>query len=127
MAVVQTFDRAHEVRFVIEGRFAGDCVRDTCTAWTSALQNANGRKIVVDISHMNGYDSAGRKSLRDMHLHGTEFAASTVNSLAFLAEITAPRRRQVTVIPEQVAEPLPPTREPNRKPTPFRAVARSGK
>ncbi len=126
--VVRFFDRANEFRICIEGRFAADCVGDTLAAWTAALRAALPRKTVVDISHMTGYDTAGRKALREMHLHGTEFAASTVESLAFLAEITAPRRRHVTVIPEPASEPQPPSRETNRQPAkPLRAVAGRGK
>lgn len=128
MSVVNIFDRANEFRICIKGRFATDCVADTQAAWTAALETALPRKTVVDISHMSGYDSSGRKVLREMYLHGTEFAASTVESLAFLAEITAPRRRHVTVIPEAGSAPQPRSRETNRQSAkPLRAVAGRGK
>ena len=53
-------------------------------------------------THVNG--AAGRKLLRDMYLHGVHFAAATPASLVFLSEISSPKRRSITMLPEHVFE-----------------------
>lgn len=124
MPVIRTQDRAHDFRITIEGRFAGEAVSQVAVMWSNALSQALLRSVTVDISLLTGYDNAGRKLLRDMHLHGTNFAAGTAQSLVFLAEITAPRLRGVAVIPEPVIERVHPTPETKpQKPLQFRAAA----
>lgn len=122
MQSINTQDRVYEFRITIDGRLSDDAVLQVADLWAAALSEALPRRIMVDISKLAGYDGAGRKLFRDMHLHGTEFAASTPQSLIFLAEITSPRRRGVTIIPQSVAEPMQPSRE-ERQPLIVRAVA----
>lgn len=124
MPVIKTQDWAHDFRIVIEGRLAGESVAQVSALWSNALSQALLRTITVDISLLTGYDNAGRKLLRDMHLHGTDFAARTPGSLVFLAEVTAPRRRSVAVIPEPVLERARPVSETkSHQPLHFRAAA----
>ena len=121
--VIRTQDRAHDFRIIIEGRLAGESVPQVASIWSNALSQSLFRTLTVDISLLTGYDNAGRKLLRDMHLHGTSFAASTPQSLVFLAEITAPRHRGFAVIPEPVIERGRPTQEGKpQKPLQFRAA-----
>lgn len=114
MPVIKTQDRADAFRIVIEGRLAGESVQQVASLWSEALAECLPRKIRVDISLLTGYDAPGRKLLRDLHLHGTEFAAGTPESLTFLADVTAPRRRGVTVLPENLLEPVQKTPVPQK-------------
>jgi len=99
MSIMRVQDRAHEFRIVVQGKLAGDAVRKIADTWAFALGEALPRRIVVDISEVTGCDAEGRKLLRDMHTHGTDLAAKTPASLAFLADATAPRRVNVSVFP----------------------------
>lgn len=93
MATFKIHDRADEFRVEIAGRFAGACVDEVRTAWQSALRKALSRHFTVDLTRLSGYDAEGRKLLRDMHQHGTQFAAGTPESLIFLREISTPVRQ----------------------------------
>ena len=109
MAVITIHDRANEYRIEITGKFSGECVRDVESAWRRALQDRATRKHTVDISGLTGFDQLGRKVLREMHLHGMNFAAGTPSSLVFLSEISGPPRRgaasEVTPIRESGKTP----------------------
>jgi hypothetical protein len=109
LPVIKIQDRAHEFRLTVEGRLAGEGVKEVASLWAAALAEALPRKITVDISLLTGYDAAGRKLLRQMELHGTDLAASTPESLFLLADATT-RRRGVTVM-EPAVEPIRPGRE----------------
>lgn len=88
MATLKIRDWADEFRIEIIGRFAGSSTTEAATEWHRALSEASPRRIVVDITRLSGYDSAGRRLLADMHSHGTTIAAGTPLSLVFLHEIT---------------------------------------
>lgn len=92
-------DRAHEFRIVLVGELAGEAVRKLTDIWAAALGESVQRRMVVDITEVTGWDSEGRKLLRDMHAHGTDLAAKTPGSLALLAEATSERRPIVSVLP----------------------------
>jgi hypothetical protein len=89
VATIKMHDRADEFRFEILGKFAGSCVNDVAARWTAEAPESFHRKFTVDISRMTGYDQDGRKLLRKMHRHGTQFACGTPESLTFLREISA--------------------------------------
>lgn len=89
MATIKLYDRADEFRFEILGKFAGDCVNDVAVRWTAEVPESFHRKFTVDISGMTGYDHDGRRLLREMHRHGTQFACGTPESLTFFREISA--------------------------------------
>ena len=93
MATYKIQDRAGEFRVDIAGRFAGGCVHEVRTAWQDALKKTLSRQFTVDLTRVSGYDSDGRKLLRDMHQHGTQFAAGTPEALVLLQEISTPVRR----------------------------------
>ena len=112
MATVKILDRANELRFEILGKFAGDCVKDVAEQWTSCLPESYHRKLTVDISGLTGYDMDGRKVLRDMYLHGTDFACTTAQSLVFLNDISKPvRPTGVTMLRDASKETKPPSSE----------------
>lgn len=122
MPVIKVQDRAQEFRITIEGRLAGDCVKEVAGVWAAALGESLPRKITVDISLLTGYDASGQKLLRQMEIHGTHFAAGTPESLVHLAKATASVRGGNSVLPEQAAEPRPVERE-IASPLVLRAVA----
>jgi hypothetical protein len=93
VATFKIHDRAEEFRIAITGRFAGGCVLEIRTAWQNALRKTISRQFTVDLTGVSGYDAEGRKLLRDMHQHGTQFAAGTSEALVLLQEISAPIRR----------------------------------
>ena len=107
MATLKIYDRANEFRAELVGRFAGACVDELRTTWQEALRKALGRGFTVDLGRMSGWDAEGRKLLRDMYQHGTQFAAGSAESLVFLREISAPSRRG----PRLVQEVKSPSRE----------------
>jgi hypothetical protein len=125
LPVIKTQDRAHEFRISIQGRLAGECVQEVASVWAAALAECLPRQIVVDISLLTGYDASGRKLLREMNYYGTVFSASSSASLVFLAEITAPRRRGVTVIPESVPQPMGSARDATVQPLRMRVAGGS--
>ena len=88
MATLKIRDWADELRIEIIGRFTGSCITEAANEWQRALSEASLRRIVVDITRLSGYDTAGRQLLAHMHKHGTTIAAGTPLSLVFLHEIT---------------------------------------
>lgn len=109
MATIKLYDRADELRFEILGKFAGDCVNDVAARWTAEVPKSFHRKFTVDISGMTGYDHDGQKLLHQMHLHGTQFACGTPESLTFFREISATLKRSgVTLIRDPHETPRKP-------------------
>ena len=88
MATLKIRDWADEFRIEIIGRFAGSSTTEAATEWERALSEASARRVIVDITRLSGYDTAGRQLLAHMHNHGTTIAAGTALSLVFLHEIT---------------------------------------
>ncbi len=129
MTTIQALDRAEELRIIISGSFGGESVPQVAHTWHSALKDGLQRRVTVDISALTGYDAGGRKLLRDMHHHGVVFAAATPTSLVFLSEISAPRRRAVTIMPEATPERVPPASvaQPAQKPIPIARGAARGR
>ncbi len=101
MPTIKIFDRADEFRIQIVGRLEGQSVANASQAWCAEMEAPAPRKCIVDISRLSGYDAAGLKLLRKMHLHGTQIAAATPLSLVFLNEISAPRRPGPALVREQ--------------------------
>ena len=100
MSTFNIYDRANEFRIEIIGRFMGQSVDEVAATWKRVLQEFMPRSVTIDISRLRGYDSAGRKLLCDMYQHGTQFAASTPDSLGFLSEISKPLRRGPLLVHE---------------------------
>ena len=111
MTKVQYQDGAVEFRITLIGRFAGPSVEEVRKAYHDNLNERRSARIGVDISALTDYDAAGRKLLRDMYLHGVHFAAATPASLVFLSEISSPKRRSITMLPEHHFEQTPHTEE----------------
>jgi hypothetical protein len=120
VATLKFHDRADEFRIEIIGKFAGQSVQDAIDAWLGALRGTLQRKITVDISRMSGYDTHGRATLRDMHVHGTAIAGGTPLALVFLHEITDTRSPgPALVIPSE-------TRRKRQRPTAILKSAAAG-
>lgn len=102
---VRIHDRADEFRIELIGKFSGEVVDDVAASWKTALAEAFTRKYTVDISRLTGYDSTGRKLLREMYQHGTQFAAGNPVALAFLNEISTAERRRTAVLHTLSHEP----------------------
>lgn len=122
MPILKIYDRAHEFRVEIHGKFAGSCVADVANAWRAALLETPSRTYAIDISNMVGYDSAGRKLLSEMCQHGMQIAARTPAALMFLAEISRPPRQGVSggngkPKLRKAAEPAAKKREPASAPS----------
>jgi hypothetical protein len=105
VATINVYDRADEFRFEILGKFAGSCVSDVAVRWTAELPDSFHRKFTVDISGMTGYDLDGRKLLREMHRHGTQFACGTPQSLTFFREISATLKQSGVTLIRNPGEP----------------------
>jgi hypothetical protein len=123
-------DGAVEFRISLKGRFAGAPVQEARRIWVEKLAECLSTRFTVDISELTDYDAAGRKLLREMHLHGIHFAASTPASLVLLSEISSPKRWSVTMLPDQqndrtVPKIRPATLEPDlpATSTPSKAAA----
>lgn len=101
--MIKIYDRANELRIQIVGRLDGRSVDDLANAWRSEMSSSSPRQCTVDISGLSGYDTPGCKLLREMHAHGTQFAAATPMSLVFFNEISAPRRRGPALVREKPA------------------------
>ena len=112
VAIITVYDDATEYRIEIAGNFTDNAVREADQHWRQALSENVQRKITVDISQLNNYDSAGCRLLRKMHQHGTVIAAATPRSLVFLQEITASPRRG----PALVRQAASPKQKANRPP-----------
>jgi hypothetical protein len=108
VANITLYDGAHDFRITIKGKFTGPSVEDVARSWESALSEKLPRRYMVDISGLSGYDTAGRRLLRDMHKHGVAFAAATPMSLVFLNEISGTQNRAVplmtSVVPEEAQD-----------------------
>ena len=90
---VKIHDRADEFRIELIGKFSGDVVDEIASSWKASLAGTFSRKCTVDISRLSGYDARGRKVLREMYQHGTQFAAGNPVALAFLNEISTSERK----------------------------------
>jgi hypothetical protein len=86
-------DNANEFRATISGKFIGELVSELERAFQRVRQERGGRRMTVDITHITGYDLAGRKLLQELHHHGVRLAAGTPLSLVFLQEISIPLAR----------------------------------
>jgi ABC-type transporter Mla MlaB component len=95
---VKIHDRADEFRIELIGRFSGSIIDEVASSWKEVLADTSPRKCTVDISRLSGYDHAGRKLLREMYKHGTQFAAGNPVALTFLNEISLPERRGPAVV-----------------------------
>jgi ABC-type transporter Mla MlaB component len=95
---VKIHDRADEFRIELIGKFSGDVVEEVASSWKGALADTFPRKCTVDISRLSGYDATGRKLLRDMYQHGTQFAAGNPVALAFLNEISTNERKRPALV-----------------------------
>ena len=93
MATYRIFDKADEFRIELVGRFGGACVHELRTAWQEGLRKTRSQRFTVDLARMSGWDAEGRKLLRDMYQHGSQFAAGNAEALVFLREISTPVRR----------------------------------
>jgi hypothetical protein len=116
MATLKIHDRAEEFRIEIAGRFAGDCVDEVFAEWKQALTELKSRRFCVNISRLTGYDSHGKRVLRDIYEHGTHIAAGTPASLAFLQEISAPVRSPAVVVEAVPHRREAPSRAPKSRP-----------
>jgi len=103
MGKIRFHDRAGEFRVSIMGRFAGDLVTQVEDAFGKLRQEAGRRRMTIDITHLTGYDVAGRKLLQDLHQHGVTLAAGTPLSLVFLQEISIQMRPASRVLPKTKA------------------------
>ncbi|MBV8831774.1 MAG: hypothetical protein JO108_21400 [Acidobacteriaceae bacterium] len=93
MGRIKFRDRANEFRATISGKFIGELVSELERAFQRVRQEQGGRRMTVDITHISGYDLAGRKLLQELHHHGVRLAAGTPLSLVFLQEISIPLER----------------------------------
>src|SRR3954447_8721231 len=119
MATLKIRDLADEFRIEIIGRFAGTSVTEAANEWQRALSVVSLRRVVVDITRLSGYDTAGRQLLVHMHNHGTTIAAGTPLSLVFLHEITHTPKSD----PGLVLEPGKSKKSPDSASLRFRAHA----
>jgi hypothetical protein len=119
MATLKIRDWADEFRIEIIGRFAGSCTTEAANEWQSVLSVVSLRRVVVDITRMSGYDTAGRQLLAHMHNHGTTIAAGTPLSLVFLHEIT----HNPKLDPGLALEPIAGKKSPDSEPQRLRAQA----
>ncbi|MBV8070212.1 MAG: hypothetical protein JO270_09940 [Acidobacteriaceae bacterium] len=95
---VKIHDRADEFRIELIGKFSGEIVNEVASNWKEALADTLPRKCTVDISRLTSYDGAGRKLLREMYQHGTQFAAGNPVALTFLNEISTSERRRPALV-----------------------------
>lgn len=111
---VKIHDRADEFRIELIGKFSGDVVDEIASSWKAALADTLPRKCTVDISRLSGYDATGRKLLREMYQHGTQFAAGNPVALAFLNEISTQERKGPALVRTLLQEHK--TEEPRNSP-----------
>ena len=103
VATFRILDKADEFRIELIGRFAGACVGELRNAWSEKLCKKLGQRFTVDLARMSGWDAGGRKLLRDMHQHGTQFVAGNAETLVFLREISVRVSRGPVLVPEAKA------------------------
>ena len=89
---------ADSFRIEIGGRFEGTEVGQVANSWRDELLEVRPRTLIVDISHLSGYDRAGFLLLQEMHYHGTQISARTSESLSFLSQISGPRVPSPTLV-----------------------------
>jgi anti-anti-sigma regulatory factor len=119
MATLKIRDWADEFRIEIIGRFAGSSTVEAANEWERALNEASRRRLVIDITRLIGYDTAGRQLLAHMYNHGTTIAAGTPLSLVFLHEITHTPKQE----PGLVLESIKGKKSLDSAPSRFRAQA----
>jgi len=75
MLKITIHDSAKECRFRLEGRLAGEWVRELELCWQTASSTTSGRHTTVDLTDVDFVDSAGQNLLERMHSGGVHFRA----------------------------------------------------
>jgi ABC-type transporter Mla MlaB component len=88
MLRVTVHDDAGALTFQVEGRLAGDWVRELHDCWQRALTGRHRPVVCVDLAGVTLVDAAGKELLAELHRAGATLLASGVLTRAVVAEVT---------------------------------------
>jgi ABC-type transporter Mla MlaB component len=79
------------ITLVLEGRLCGGCAAEAERAWRSALANADGKRISVDLADVSYVDRDGESLLQDMLEQGATVRVDGV----WMDHLVADLRRRI--------------------------------
>jgi anti-anti-sigma regulatory factor len=88
MLRITVHDSPRALTFQVEGRLAGQWVRELEACWQSTLACRSKPTLCVDLTGVTFIDDAGRACLAALYRQGAEFVASDCLTRAVVAEIT---------------------------------------
>jgi hypothetical protein len=88
MLRVTVHEGAQAITFQIEGRLAGQWVREMEACWRNTLASCGKSAVRVDLTGVTLVDAAGKECLQMMHDQGAEFIAADCMTKCIVAEIT---------------------------------------
>lgn len=83
-------DREAELHIKLEGRLVGIWVPELEECWRTTSARSPHKKLVVDLTHTEFVDLAGKYLLALMHQNGVALTARTPYMKALVAEIAGP-------------------------------------
>jgi len=97
MLKITLHDSSGEFRLSLEGRLAGEWVRELELCWQTASSTTEGRRTVVDLTDVDYVDAAGEALLGEMHRAGVEMTGQTPLICSMLEEVCQKHRRATVV------------------------------
>ncbi len=96
MLRVTIHDTAVGLRFHLEGRLAGDWVREAALCWETARSPTAGRPVVVDLDDVGFVDAEGEQLLAAMHRQGAKLRAARPMMAHLIEEIATAAQEDVS-------------------------------
>jgi anti-anti-sigma factor len=84
-------DDPRVLTFRLEGRLEGAWVQELKACLQNSLARPSGPTVRVDLTDVTFVDSAGKRTLSNMHRRGAELVAADCLTKAVVDEVTAPR------------------------------------
>jgi len=88
MLRISTVDTESERRLVVEGKLIDLWVEELKTAWRSASENLQGRKLIIDLSNATSISREGESALLEMMNEGAKFSCCGVLTRHVLKQLT---------------------------------------
>lgn len=92
MLKITTERNAEGVRFRLEGKLAGPWVDELERSWYTAVEAAEGQRILVDLAGVTFIDVEGKKLLGWMYEQGAQFRCTGCMTKSIVEEIQLERR-----------------------------------
>lgn len=87
MLRITIHDSSRTLRFIIEGRLAGDCVSELERCWETALITKARPSIFIDLTSLTFIDACGKQLLARLHEDGATLIGTGIMAKEIVKEI----------------------------------------